>query len=139
MSMHDSHIMQDSVLDYNDCPPHSTLNDFAMYPLYYDALYYPLFHPDVYASAPGFSSWLQQSLSSHCSAPVRCGHLNPTAVTVVFDGVSLAIGVDVFRYFAPSIADLLPTAAFSVSLRQHNDPPWVQYDDGYRCLVHAFI
>jgi hypothetical protein len=138
------------ILDFADCSTHSTIHDVQMYPIYYDALYFPQFHPHVYVSPSNFCLWLQVSLVSHCVGCARCCRLN-ALVTVLFDGVSLSVGLDglhhtfarsyfesetythcsVFCRFAAACFVLPPTAASLVTLRQHDDPPWFHYEDAH--------
>jgi hypothetical protein len=64
-----------------------------MYPLFYDALYYPQYHLRVFSTAENFCSWLQSSLSSHRELYSTCSPLFQTT-SVVYDGLALCVRVD---------------------------------------------
>ncbi|KAG2078586.1 hypothetical protein BDR04DRAFT_322851 [Suillus decipiens] len=46
------------LLEFDACPPHDAVHDIQHYPLYYDALHFPQYHVQVFASSDNFCAWL---------------------------------------------------------------------------------
>ncbi|KAG2112593.1 uncharacterized protein F5147DRAFT_683654 [Suillus discolor] len=64
ISKHPSRVPR--VLEVAACPPYNLCHLIELYPLYYDPLYYPQYHPSVFATSENFCIWLRASLSTHC-------------------------------------------------------------------------
>ncbi|KAG1894371.1 uncharacterized protein F5891DRAFT_1195355 [Suillus fuscotomentosus] len=129
------------VVDKDICPP-PTVHAISDYPKYYDALYYPQYHPAVFATAQTFCAWLLKSLVSHCRCCLVCR--NPFTGCVPFDGVhivvtssdvSLSLPLGVFEsagYHHCAIMHKLSLSSnqvfsFTHTLVQY--PPWMFYSE----------
>ena len=60
------------VLDVNNCPLHNVVHDISSFPQYYDPIYYPHFHPEIYDSPMAIKGWIEDALNSHVSACPTC-------------------------------------------------------------------
>jgi hypothetical protein len=65
------------VLDSADYPPHDVPHTTCQYPLYYDALYYPHYHPLVFRDENTVYEWLLKGLENHTMTCVSCLHDHP--------------------------------------------------------------
>ena|ERR1700683_5244487 len=53
------------VLLFEDCHPDNVPHLPSEYPRYYDAIYYPEFHPSIHTTSQLFCLWLSLSLECH--------------------------------------------------------------------------
>ena len=60
------------VLDVKDCPPHNIVHDIAMFPKYYDPIYHPCCHPEVFETPTTVMKWIGSALNSHHEDCHRC-------------------------------------------------------------------
>ncbi|KAG2096713.1 uncharacterized protein F5147DRAFT_778221 [Suillus discolor] len=81
------------VLNYELCPPLDLMHDLDSYSAYYDPLYYPHYHPEIFSTPENFCAWLQASLSFHGDV---CGSCRPLykSTAVIYDGSALCVHVD---------------------------------------------
>jgi hypothetical protein len=60
------------VLSLEKCPPDEVPHMPSEYPLYYDALYFPEFHPSVFETPDSFCRWLTEAVSDHLNGFRAC-------------------------------------------------------------------
>ena len=60
------------VLDVNDCPLHNVVHDIALFPKYYDPIYHPHCHPELFNTHTAVKEWLESALNSHVSVCHAC-------------------------------------------------------------------
>ena len=60
------------VLDINDCPLHNIVHDVALFPKYYDPLYHPHCHPELFNTPVAVKNWIEGALNSHISLCPAC-------------------------------------------------------------------
>jgi hypothetical protein len=145
------------VLNYDLCPPHNVVHDVELYPVYYDALYFPHYHPGVFATPDNFCLWLHACLSSHREVCLSCRPLYNTT-TVFYDGSAVCVRIDntsirlltsffesafyshcsVFRYqrylhFTGSGSVTAVNETTACRIASHTDvvPSWLTYTDDY--------
>jgi hypothetical protein len=63
---------QPRALNLVDCPPHNEPHAPCLYPLYYNALYYPQYHESCFSNPTSVSAWLMHELDSHPDWCVSC-------------------------------------------------------------------
>ena len=74
------------------CPPVEIPHVIDDYPVYYDALYFPLLHPAVFENSHNFCNWLASALNNHQLLCHRCPVVKN--VSVFYDGMIMIITCD---------------------------------------------
>src|ERR1700685_3015455 len=100
------------VLSFEDCPPDNVPHLPSEYPCYYDAIYYPDFHPSVYTTSQSFCLWLSLSLEHHHLCCSSCQSELPSDISVNYtsDLISVNVGSCSERFSIPQIE----SSSFSV-------------------------
>ncbi len=73
------------VLDLSHCPPPGLVHSIYDYAIYYDAIYYPELHDDVFSSPEACVSWLHPTLNQHATCCLTCRSLNIPEVSVTWN------------------------------------------------------
>jgi hypothetical protein len=53
------------VLDIKDCPLHNMIHDIDLFPKYYDPIYHPCCHPELFETPMAVKEWIESALNSH--------------------------------------------------------------------------
>lgn len=60
------------VLDVDDCPVHDIVHDICLFPKYYDPIYHPCCHLQIFESPMAVREWIENALNSHVTVCSAC-------------------------------------------------------------------
>jgi hypothetical protein len=66
------HKLPCNVLDIDDCPMHNVVHDISLFPKYYDPIYHPRCHLDIFESPMAVREWIESALNSHVTVCSVC-------------------------------------------------------------------
>lgn len=60
------------VVDVDDCPPLGVPHEMSQYPIYYDPIYYPDIHRNVFMSPESIAQWMESQFPHHLNCCQQC-------------------------------------------------------------------